>query len=177
VNTKLLGRWPAIAVAGMSIMLLGAIGRFLDTHSAFFRLWQLAYLALVAALLVLLILELVNSKPFQFWRQETSLKLLFDHFRNIGLCGAVFFAADFLMVKGAFPSSILSIAPMAGTLVLNVVALLSLGLQVNYFQNTIIEQGIGKIHSYVVLLINFILVTAILQYIAFTKFLQLFGKA
>jgi len=116
----------------------------------------------------------LRSEVFSFWQKESSIKLLFDHFRNIGLCGAVFYAADFLVVNGAFPTSTLTFFPIAGALFLHAAALLGLTIQVLHFQNQIATSNTGRAHSYFVIFTNFVLVTALLQSIAFKKLPELF---
>lgn len=171
-----LGNWPLIAILVLAILHYPIFGHLIDWRSRTGHVLTLALFAMVGILLILLTFEVIRSAAFQFWRRESSIKLLFDHIRNVGLCGALFYAADFLMTKGAFPTSVLSLAPFVGIIALNIVGLAALGLQVNYFQNSIIKQGIGKYHSYFVLLLNFVLVTAVLQYLAFSKLSVLFTK-
>lgn len=172
-----LGNWPIIAILILAILHYPIFGYLIDWRSRTGHVLILALFGMVGVLVILVTIEVIRSAAFQFWRRESSIKLLFDHFRNIGLCGALFYSADFLMTKGAFSTSILSLAPFVGVIALNMIGLAALGLQVNHFQNSIIEQGIGKYHSFLILALNFVLATAVLQYMAFSKLSVLFSNA
>jgi hypothetical protein len=166
--------WPIITVISLALAHYAVFWRYVKWDSATGKIFLLALPVLVLGFIVFSLTEFARSRVFAFWRKEPSVKLLFDHFRNIGLCGAVFFAADFLLVSGGFPTSTLSFLPIVAAVALNLVALVGFVVQVLYFQDQVIKSNTGKAHTYIVFVLNFIFVSALLQSVAFKRLPELF---